>query len=126
MKTMSNEYQVYCIAIFADSSSRFKNDASKLQNDLIILACDIKISSTFCFQSVCCDLGKRLENDFHLACLTSEIFLWELTLSNTLNHFLTFRNPIRIRTADLLARFSLTRCVSNYMHLLNYTHSERY
>jgi hypothetical protein len=33
--------------------------------------------------SVCCDLEKvPIENDFHLACLRSEIFLRELTLKS--------------------------------------------
>ena len=36
-------------------------------------------------KTVCCALKKSLENDFRSACLRTEIFLRELTLSSTLN-----------------------------------------
>jgi hypothetical protein len=45
---------------------------------------------------VCCDIEKCLENDFHFPCLGTEIFLRELTLSNTLSS-----NPKSSRSIDL-------------------------
>jgi hypothetical protein len=48
--------------------------------------------------AVCCDLEKCLENDFHLPCLGTEIFLRELTLTLSNSHS---SNPKSSRSIDL-------------------------
>ena len=49
--------------------------------------------------TVCCDLEKSLENDFHWARLRSEIFLRDQTLSST--PMLANANPKSSHSVDL-------------------------
>jgi hypothetical protein len=56
-----------------------------------------------------CDLEKCLENDFHFPCLGTEIFLRQLTLSNTLSS-----NPKSFRSIDLHFSHKLQFIFTNF------------
>ena len=64
-------------------------------------------------QAVCCDLEQCLENDFHCACLRTELFLKIFLLSNPLN-----QNPKTI-TVNPFFTATLSSLISQSFEMFN-------
>ena len=87
------------LLLFFNENNKMQPQSLRTTNDFDVSIRNIQEMSTFCvfyfslmgniasLETVCCALEKCLENDFRSACLRTEIFLRELTLSSTLNPY---------------------------------------